>query len=85
MNTLPRLKPTRFIDLVIAISLIRPGPIMGNMVHPYLRRRRGAEEVSYLDDRLKPALEETLCLHVLYECPVFQCQGNVSAPKILWG
>ncbi|MCY3781651.1 MAG: error-prone DNA polymerase [Chloroflexi bacterium] len=60
MNTLPRLKPTRFLDLVIAISLIRPGPIMGNMVHPYLRRRRGAEAVSYLDGRLKSGLEETL-------------------------
>ena len=56
----PRLKPTCFGDLVIAISLIRPGPIQGNMVHPYLRRRAGVEPVSYAHPLLKLALEETL-------------------------
>ncbi len=56
----PRLKPRCFGDLVIAISLIRPGPIQGDMVHPYLRRRAGAEPVSYAHPRLEPALRETL-------------------------
>ena len=77
MNTLPRLKPTRFIDLVIAISLIRPGPIMGNMVHPYLRRRRGVEEVVYLDDRLKPALEETLGV-ILWQEQVLKVARDIA-------
>ena len=44
---LPRLKPKAFADLVVGISLIRPGPIQGNMVHPYLRRRQGLEPVTY--------------------------------------
>ena len=77
MNTLPRLKPTCFLDLVIAISLIRPGPIMGNMVHPYLRRRRGAEMVSYLDDRLKPALEETLGV-ILWQEQVLKVAHDIA-------
>ncbi len=57
---LPRLKPTCFNDLIVAISLIRPGPIQGNMVHPYLRRRQGLEPVTYLHPLLEPALAETL-------------------------
>ena len=77
MNTLPRLKPTCFLDLVIAISLIRPGPIMGNMVHPYLRRRRGAETVTYLDERLKPALEETLGV-ILWQEQVLKVAHDVA-------
>ncbi len=77
MNTLPRLKPTCFLDLVIAISLIRPGPIMGNMVHPYLRRRHGAEMVSYLDDRLKPALEETLGV-ILWQEQVLKVAHDIA-------
>ena len=77
MNTLPRLKPREFIDLVIAISLIRPGPIMGNMVHPYLRRRRGAEEVAYLDERLKPALEETLGV-ILWQEQVLKVAHDIA-------
>ena len=47
MNMLPRLKPRSFYDLVIEVALIRPGPILGDMVHPYLRRRDGQEEVTY--------------------------------------
>ena len=77
MNTLPRLKPKAFIDLVIAISLIRPGPIMGNMVHPYLRRRRGAEAVTYLDERLKPALEETLGV-ILWQEQVLKVAHDIA-------
>jgi error-prone DNA polymerase len=57
---LPKLKPHCFADLIVAISLIRPGPIQGNMVHPYLRRRQGIETVTYLHPLLEPALAETL-------------------------
>jgi error-prone DNA polymerase len=57
---LPLLQPRRFEDLVVSISLIRPGPIQGNMVHPYLRRRLGLEPVTYLHPLLEPALAETL-------------------------
>jgi len=69
MNTLPRVRPRRFYDLVIEVALIRPGPIQGDMVHPYLRRRNGEEPVAYLDPRLKPVLERTLGV------PLFQEQG----------
>jgi error-prone DNA polymerase len=57
---LPRLQPRCFDDLIVCISLIRPGPIQGNMVHPYLRRRLGAEPVTYPHPSLQPALAETL-------------------------
>src|SRR5919109_2817320 len=57
---LPRLKPRCMADLIVAISLIRPGPLQGDMVHPYLRRRQGLELVTYKHPLLKPALEETL-------------------------
>jgi error-prone DNA polymerase len=69
MNTLPRVRPRCFYDLVIEIALIRPGPIQGDMVHPYLRRRQGREPVTYLDPRLEPLLERTLGV------PLFQEQG----------
>ncbi|MCI0398545.1 MAG: error-prone DNA polymerase [Chloroflexi bacterium] len=60
VQVLPRLRPRCFNDLIVAISLIRPGPIQGNMVHPYVRRRLGVEPVSYLHPLLEPALKETL-------------------------
>jgi error-prone DNA polymerase len=59
MATLPRLKPTCFYDVVIEVAIIRPGPIQGNMVHPYLARRAGTEAVNYYDERLRPVLERT--------------------------
>ncbi len=59
-QVLPRMRPREFNDLIISISLIRPGPVQGNMVHPYLRRRLGVEAVSYPHPRLQPALAETL-------------------------
>ncbi|MCC6612861.1 MAG: error-prone DNA polymerase [Anaerolineae bacterium] len=59
-QTLPRLKPKTFNDVIVSISLIRPGPVQGNMVHPYLARRRGSEPVVYPHPRLEAALEETL-------------------------
>ncbi|HWO89122.1 MAG TPA: error-prone DNA polymerase [Gemmatimonadales bacterium] len=69
MNTLPRLAPRKFYDLVIEVALIRPGPIQGEMVHPYLRRRAGEEPVSYPHPSLEPILERTLGV------PLFQEQG----------
>ncbi len=69
MNTLPRHKPRRFYDLVVEVALIRPGPIQGDMVHPYLRRRNGEEEVTYPHPKLRPILERTLGI------PLFQEQG----------
>nr|PZN30238.1 MAG: hypothetical protein DIU80_08020 [Chloroflexota bacterium] len=59
-QVLPKLKPACFADLMVAISLIRPGPLQGEMVHPYLRRRMGIEPVTYAHPRLKRALAETL-------------------------
>lgn len=66
-NVLPRLKPRTFNDLVISISLIRPGPIQGDMVHPYLRRRLGEEPVVHLHPLLEPALGETLGIILFQE------------------
>src|SRR5438034_10052708 len=59
MATLPRLKPREFYDLVIEIALIRPGPIQGESVHPYIRRRNGTEAVTYPHPMLEKALEKT--------------------------
>jgi error-prone DNA polymerase len=69
MNTLPRLAPRRFYDLVVEVALIRPGPIQGEMVHPYLRRRAGDEPITYPHPSLEPVLERTLGI------PLFQEQG----------
>jgi error-prone DNA polymerase len=69
MNTLPRLKPRCFYDLVVEVAIIRPGPIQGDMVHPYLRRRAGDEAVTYLHPSVAPILERTLGV------PLFQEQG----------
>ena len=59
VGTLPRLQPRRFYDLVIEVALIRPGPIQGGAVHPYIRRATGREEVTYLHPALEPVLERT--------------------------
>jgi error-prone DNA polymerase len=66
-NLIPHFQPRSFSDLVVQISLIRPGPIQANMVYPYLRRRQGLEPASYLHPLLKPALEETLGVAVFQE------------------
>jgi error-prone DNA polymerase len=66
-SLIPQFQPRTLADLVIEISLIRPGPIQANMVHPYLRRRHGLEPVTYLHPLLKPALEETLGVIVFQE------------------
>ncbi|HEX8304247.1 MAG TPA: error-prone DNA polymerase [Jatrophihabitans sp.] len=67
MATLPRLKPRTFYDLVIEIALIRPGPIQGDSVHPYLRRKNGLEPVTYPHPILQPALERTLGIPLFQE------------------
>ncbi|MEY2480801.1 MAG: error-prone polymerase [Verrucomicrobiota bacterium] len=67
MATLPRMKPKCFYDVVIEVAIIRPGPIQGDMVHPYLNRRAGKEPVTYFDERLKPVLERTLGVPLFQE------------------
>jgi error-prone DNA polymerase len=69
MAMLPRMKPKEFYDLVIEVAIVRPGPIQGDMVHPYLRRREGLEEVTYPTPELKAVLEKTLGV------PLFQEQA----------
>ncbi len=69
MNFLPRMKPRTFYDLVIEVAIIRPGPIQGDMVHPYIRRRNGEEEVSFPSDELGAVLGKTLGV------PLFQEQA----------
>ncbi|HSS26401.1 MAG TPA: error-prone DNA polymerase, partial [Usitatibacter sp.] len=67
MSMLPRLKPVCFYDLVIEVAIVRPGPIMGGMVHPYLRRRQGKEPVTYASDAVKKVLERTLGVSIFQE------------------
>ncbi len=67
MATLPRLKPRRFYDLVVEVALIRPGPIQGGSVHPYIRRRNGQEAVTYLHPLLENALGKTLGVPLFQE------------------
>ncbi|MFV0532724.1 MAG: error-prone DNA polymerase [Cumulibacter sp.] len=67
MATLPRLRPRSFYDLVIEVALIRPGPIQGGAIHPYIRRRRKLEEATYEHPRLEPVLERTLGIPLFQE------------------
>jgi error-prone DNA polymerase len=67
MATLPRLKPRTFYDLVVEVALIRPGPIQGGSVHPYIRRRNGLEEVTYLHPLLENSLGKTLGVPLFQE------------------
>ncbi|MFT6563579.1 MAG: error-prone DNA polymerase, partial [Actinomycetes bacterium] len=67
MATLPRLKPENFYDLVVEVALIRPGPIQGGSVHPYLRRRAGKEPVTYLHPLLEKSLKKTLGIPIFQE------------------
>ena len=75
MAMLPRLKPREFYDLVIEVAIVRPGPIQGDMVHPYLRRRNGEEPVDYPSEALKGVLQRTLGV------PLFQEQVMQIAMK----
>ncbi len=67
MATLPRLKPREFYDLVVEVALIRPGPIQGGSVHPYIRRRNDREEITYLHPLLEPSLKKTLGVPLFQE------------------
>jgi error-prone DNA polymerase len=67
MSMLPRLKPKEFYDLVIEVAIVRPGPIQGNMVHPYLRRRQGLDPVTYPSPELKEILHKTLGVPLFQE------------------
>ena len=67
MSMLPRLKPANFYDLVIEVAIVRPGPIQGGMVHPYLRRRQGIEPVSYPSEAVRAVLERTLGIPIFQE------------------
>ena len=76
MPTLPRLKPREFYDLVVEVAIIRPGPIVGKMVHPYIERRNGREKPDYIDERFKSVLKRTLGV------PLFQEQILQMAVKV---
>ncbi|MET0975433.1 MAG: error-prone DNA polymerase [Leifsonia sp.] len=67
MGTLPRLLPRRFYDLVVEIALIRPGPVQGGAVHPFIRRKTGKEPITYLHPKLEPVLERTLGVPLFQE------------------
>ncbi len=67
MAMLPRLRPACFFDLVIEVAIVRPGPIQGGMVHPYLRRRQGLEPVAYPSDAVRQVLERTLGVPIFQE------------------
>jgi error-prone DNA polymerase len=67
MSMLPRLQPRSFYDLVIEVAIVRPGPIQGGMVHPYLRRRQGLEPVSYPSEAVRGVLERTLGVPIFQE------------------
>jgi len=67
MSMLPRLKPECFYDLVVEVAIVRPGPIQGDMVHPYLRRRQGKEDVTYPSDGIRDILKPTLGIPLFQE------------------
>ena len=67
MSMLPRLKPRSYYDLVIQIAVVRPGPIQGDMVHPYLNRRNGTENITYPSKDVREALERTLGVPIFQE------------------
>ena len=67
MSCLPRLRPQKFYDIVVQVAIIRPGPIVGNMVHPYLNRRLGREEATCLHPSLEPVLKRTLGVPLFQE------------------
>ena len=67
MSCLPRLRPAKFYDIVVQVAIIRPGPIVGNMVHPYLKRRQGREAATYAHPALEPILKRTLGVPLFQE------------------
>jgi error-prone DNA polymerase len=83
MATLPRMQPRCFYDVVIEVAIIRPGPILGDMLNPFLARRAGKEEVRYFDERLKPVLERTLGVPLFQEqlLKIAMVMGNFSGSE----
>jgi error-prone DNA polymerase len=67
MSMLPRLRPKEFYDLVVEVGIVRPGPIQGGFIHPYLKRRRGEEAITYPHPSLKPILERTMGIPIFQE------------------
>jgi error-prone DNA polymerase len=80
MQTLPRTRPRTFNDLVVEVAIIRPGPIQGNAVHPYIRRKQGREPVTYAHPLLKPILEDTLGV-ILYQEQIIEIAMHVAGMK----
>jgi error-prone DNA polymerase len=80
MSMLPKLLPRTFYDLVVEVAIIRPGPIQGGMVHPYLRRRHSLEPITYPDERLRPILHRTLGIPIFQEqvMRIAMAVGNFS-------
>jgi error-prone DNA polymerase len=77
MQTLPQIRPRSIEELTIEVALIRPGPLQGNMVHPYIRRRKGLEKVTYPHPKLKPILEDTLGV-LLFQEQVIQVATTIA-------
>ncbi|MDH4268791.1 MAG: error-prone DNA polymerase [Dehalococcoidia bacterium] len=77
LQTLPQTKPHSIEDLTIEVALVRPGPLQGHMVHPYIRRRKHLEKVTYLHPKLKPILEETLGI-ILFQEQVIQVATAIA-------
>src|SRR5262249_47165001 len=77
MMTLPRTRPSEFNDLVVEVAIIRPGPIQGGAVHPYIRRRQGHEGVKYQHPLLEPILKDTLGV-ILFQEQIIQIAMDVA-------
>jgi error-prone DNA polymerase len=80
MQTLPRTRPQSFNDLVVEVAIIRPGPIQGNAVHPYIRRKQGREPVTYAHPLLEPILQDTLGV-ILYQEQIIEIAMHVAGMK----
>jgi len=80
MQTLPRTRPKDFNDLVVEVAIIRPGPIQGNAVHPYIRRKQGREVVTYAHPLLEPILRDTLGV-ILYQEQIIEIAMHVAGMK----
>jgi error-prone DNA polymerase len=80
MQTLPRTRPQTFNDLVVEVAIIRPGPIQGNAVHPYIRRKQGREQVTYAHPLLEPILKDTLGV-ILYQEQIIEIAMHVAGMK----
>src|SRR5258708_13058396 len=80
MQTLPRTRPNTFNDLVVEVAIIRPGPIQGNAVHPYINRKQGREPVTYAHPLLEPILKDTLGV-ILYQEQIIEIAMFVAGMR----